>query len=213
MNAPNRAALEHLLGPQGPVAAALGGSGGGWEERPQQGEMADAVARALSSGRHLLVEAGTGVGKSFAYLVPLLARAAETRAVAAVATSTIALQEQLVRKDLPLLAKTLPFEVTFSLVKGRGNYLCLRRLHRALAEAPGLLGEDEALQQLAAIRASADQSVGEGSLRISRSGRGRRSGTSCGPSRGTARAARARTTGPVPTSARGAEPTRPAASC
>ena len=118
---------ETLLAPEGPVAAALGA----FEARPEQAAMARAVAGALAAGRHLLVEAGTGVGKSFAYLVPALVHAAREGKKVAVATSTIALQEQLVGKDLPLLAKALPFPVTFPLVKGRGNYLCLRRLRAA----------------------------------------------------------------------------------
>jgi ATP-dependent DNA helicase DinG len=122
--------------------------------------MSAAVADALSSSRHLLVEAGTGVGKSFAYLVPALAWAAETGRTVAVATSTIALQEQLVRRDLPLLARALPFEVRYALVKGRSNYLCLRRMTAALADRP--LFEDEARRQLEAIEAWSRQ-PGEGS--------------------------------------------------
>lgn len=139
------------LGPSGPVASALVAQGGAYEVRGEQGRMAEAVARALSSGRHLLVEAGTGVGKSFAYLVPALAWAAETGQTVAVATSTIALQEQLVRRDLPLLQRSLPFEVSFALVKGRGNYLCLRRMTAALADRP--LFEDDARGQLEGIEA------------------------------------------------------------
>jgi len=105
--------------------------------------MAAAVDRCLSSGRHLVVEAGTGVGKSFAYLVPALAHAAATGQRVAVATSTIALQEQLVRKDLPLLEEALPFPTGHALVKGRSNYLCLRRMHRALASTQDLFGGEE----------------------------------------------------------------------
>ena len=116
-----------LLAPEGPVAKALGA----FEARPEQASMARAVAGALAAGRHLLVEAGTGVGKSFAYLVPALVWAAREGKKVAVATSTIALQEPLVGKDLPFLEKALPFPVTFTLVKGRGNYLCLRRLKAA----------------------------------------------------------------------------------
>lgn len=140
-----------LLAPDGPVAAALGAEGGAYETRPEQIHMAEAVAEALSSRRHLLVEAGTGVGKTFAYLVPALEWAARTGSVVAVSTATIALQEQLVRRDLPLLARALPFEVSFALVKGRGNYLCTRRLHLALDEQ--VLFEDEARRQLVAIEA------------------------------------------------------------
>jgi ATP-dependent DNA helicase DinG len=120
--------------------------------------MAAAVDRALVEGRHALLEAGTGVGKSYAYLVPLLRHAAEQDVTVAVATSTIALQEQLVRKDLPLLQRALPFDVSFTLVKGRGNYLCRRRLDLALDEEQGTpdlagLGTDEPVAQLRAIAA------------------------------------------------------------
>jgi len=143
-----------LLHADGAVARAFegrSGTAGGYETRPQQLEMAGHVASTLSSGGHAFLEAGTGVGKSFAYLVPALCWAAETGRKVAVATSTIALQEQLVRKDLPLLSKALPFEVSFALVKGRGNYLCQRRLGLALAGTASLF-EDEPRQQLEAIR-------------------------------------------------------------
>ncbi len=143
--------MPSLLSPKGPVASALGGSGG-YEDRPQQVRMAVAVDEALRGRRHLVVEAGTGVGKSFAYLVPALRWASEGGGKVAVATSTIALQEQLVRKDLPTLARALPFEVPFALVKGRGNYLCARRLHLALEGGGDLFPDAEALSQLGAIR-------------------------------------------------------------
>ncbi len=143
-----------LLAGDGAVARAFGARSEGvhgYEPRQQQLDMAEAVGLSLSSGRHAMIEAGTGVGKSFAYLVPALQWAAEHGGRVAVATSTIALQEQLVRRDLPLLAEALPFDVSFALVKGRGNYLCLRRMHRAL-EGGGSLFEDEANEQLLAIR-------------------------------------------------------------
>ena len=146
---------ERLLASDGAVAqafAARGGALGGFEPRPQQIDMARRVAEALSSGRHALLEAGTGVGKSFAYLVPALCWAVENDARVAVATSTIALQEQLVRRDLPLLTEALPFDVPFALVKGRGNYVCLRRMERALTGG-GVLFEEEANEQLRAIGA------------------------------------------------------------
>ncbi|MFC1765742.1 ATP-dependent DNA helicase, partial [Planctomycetota bacterium] len=82
--------------------------------------------------RHLAVEAGTGVGKSFAYLVPALAKAAGGEGCVLISTYTINLQEQLIAKDLPLLAKCLPFPFAAVLAKGRGNYLCKRRLKFAL---------------------------------------------------------------------------------
>jgi ATP-dependent DNA helicase DinG len=150
-----------LLAPDGPVARALaarqGGAPGGYEDRPQQLEMARAVAGALDAGRHLLVEAGTGVGKSFAYLVPALVWAAREGKRVAVATSTIALQEQLVGQDLPLLAAALPFPVTFTLVKGRGNYLCRRRLSLAAEPTGELFPEEESRRQLAEVAAGAER--------------------------------------------------------
>lgn len=102
-----------------------------FELRPQQIEMAAAVATALSESRHLVVEAGTGVGKSFAYLLPAIECAVRTGRRVVVSTHTIALQEQLIQKDIPFLAKALPVEFRATLVKGRGNYLGLRRLARA----------------------------------------------------------------------------------
>ncbi|MHC5009563.1 MAG: ATP-dependent DNA helicase [Planctomycetota bacterium] len=144
--------LAGLLGPQGPVASALEGEGAAYETRAEQLQMAAAVAASLSSSRHLIVEAGTGVGKSFAYLVPLLRHAVNAGCTVAVATSTIALQEQLVQRDLPLLQRALPFDVSFALVKGRGNYLCTRRMLLACADAR-TLGDERLRAQLDAIRA------------------------------------------------------------
>ena len=157
MTQPPPSSLQRLLGPDGPLAALHPGGPEAYEHRPQQLVMAAAVERALSEGRHALVEAGTGVGKSYAYLVPLLRYAAEHGVTVAVATSTIALQEQLVRKDLPLLARALPFPVDFTLVKGRGNYLCRRRMDIALEDEEGALVTDEPLEQLRAIAAWADR--------------------------------------------------------
>jgi ATP-dependent DNA helicase DinG len=106
-----------------------------FEFRPQQQDMAVAVARALEEERHLVVEAGTGVGKSLAYLVPAILFALENRRKAIVSTHTINLQEQLLHKDIPILKKILPVEFAAALMKGRQNYLCPRRLDRALQSA------------------------------------------------------------------------------
>lgn len=103
------------------VAAALPGGG---ETRPGQIEMADAVAEAIASKHHLVVQAGTGTGKSLAYLVPV---ALSGRRVV-VATATKALQDQLAAKDLPQVAAALDDELTFALLKGRSNYLCRQRV-------------------------------------------------------------------------------------
>jgi len=140
-----------ILGPTGRVAARLDH----YELRPQQLEMAEAVGQAISQQRHLIVEAGTGVGKSFAYLVPaILAVAAGTNddkpAVrrVVIATHTISLQEQLMRKDLPLLSAVIPLEFSAVLVKGRGNYLSRRRLDNALRRASSLFFKDELIDEL-----------------------------------------------------------------
>src|SRR3974390_1737277 len=102
------------------VTAALPGGG---ELRPGQVEMAEAVGRAITGRRHLVVQAGTGTGKSLAYLVPAILSGNKI----VVATATKALQDQLANNDLPLLAQRLGAEVMFSVLKGRSNYLCLQK--------------------------------------------------------------------------------------
>lgn len=107
----------------------------GFEERPQQLRMAEAVSEALADGGHWLVEAGTGVGKSLAYLVPAALHALHNGERVVISTNTIALQEQLLQKDIPALRKMLlaagvireEGDLRASLLKGRGNYLCLKR--------------------------------------------------------------------------------------
>ena len=101
-----------------------------FEIRPQQMAMADAVARAILKPEHLAVEAGTGVGKTFAYLAPLILLALEKQAPVAVSTHTINLQEQIVFKDIPFLQRHMGVEFNAVLCKGRSNYLCRRRLDR-----------------------------------------------------------------------------------
>jgi ATP-dependent DNA helicase DinG len=126
--------VQSALGPDGLVARSLKG----YEHRPEQIAMAEAVDRAFRAGRHLIVEAGTGVGKSFAYLVPAIHLATREKRRVVLSTYTISLQEQLVEKDLPLLKKALGLEFRAVLVKGRANYLCLRRLERASRRAATL---------------------------------------------------------------------------
>src|SRR5437870_8147220 len=106
-----------------------------FEFRPQQQEMAVAVARALEEDRHLVIEAGTGVGKSLAYLVPSVLFAIERHKKAIVSTHTINLQEQLLHKDIPILKKVLPIEFEAALMKGRQNHLRPLRLELALQQA------------------------------------------------------------------------------
>ncbi|MGH3411817.1 MAG: ATP-dependent DNA helicase, partial [Marmoricola sp.] len=105
----------------------------GGEDRSGQVEMARSVAEAMESGRHLMVQAGTGTGKSLAYLVPAIRHAVTADTTVVVCTATIALQRQLVDRDLPRLATALEPLLgrapSFAILKGRGNYLCLHRLH------------------------------------------------------------------------------------
>jgi ATP-dependent DNA helicase DinG len=115
-----------------------------FEFRPQQQQMAIAVGRALENGEHLAVEAGTGVGKSLAYLIPSIFYAVAKKKKAIISTHTINLQEQLTQKDLPMLQQILPVEFNFTMLKGRGNYLCTRRLQKAMQQAGNLFTSSEA---------------------------------------------------------------------
>lgn len=126
-----------------------------FEYRPEQQEMAVAVAQALCEQRHLVVEAGTGVGKSLAYLVPAILWAHEKKKKAVISTYTINLQEQLAFKDIPIVQKLLPFEFEAMLWKGRANYLCPLRLERAIAHAGELFTSPEQ-SELERIRAWAE---------------------------------------------------------
>ena len=98
----------------------------------------------LENGEHLAVEAGTGVGKSLAYLVPAILYAVAHKKKAVVSTHTINLQEQLTQKDLPMLEQILPVPFQFTMLKGRANYLCTRRLHKAMQQAGNLFTSSEA---------------------------------------------------------------------
>ncbi|HKI38074.1 MAG TPA: helicase C-terminal domain-containing protein [Gemmataceae bacterium] len=137
--------ITSILGPDGSIAQRLPN----YEPRPQQLDMAEGVAQAIADRYHLMVEAGTGVGKSFAYLVPaILAATASKDCRVVVSTHTISLQEQLVRKDIPFLQSVMPQQFTAVLAKGRSNYVSLRRLRGAQQRASGLLVEDAAHVQL-----------------------------------------------------------------
>ena len=120
-------AVADWLAPDGPLALALPG----FESRPEQERMAAAVAEAFAAPHHLAVEAGTGVGKTFGYLLPALEQVFDADKRIVVSTHTIALQEQLIHKDLPLLRRALGRDFRAELVKGRHNYLGLRRLAEA----------------------------------------------------------------------------------
>src|SRR5687768_4201958 len=130
--------VEELFSPTGILSRAKN-----FEYRPQQQEMAVAVARALERREHLAVEAGTGLGKSLAYLVPAILFAIANKKNAVISTHTINLQEQLTQKDLPMLEAVLPVKFAFTMLKGRGNYLCSRRLHKAMMQASSLFTSPE----------------------------------------------------------------------
>lgn len=136
--------VEKIFSPTGILSRAKN-----FEFRPQQQEMAVAVARALQNRDHLAVEAGTGVGKSLAYLIPAILFAVAQKKKAVVSTHTINLQEQLTEKDLPMLAGVLgslpePVSFGYAMLKGRANYLCTRRLHKAMQQSGNLFTSSEA---------------------------------------------------------------------
>lgn len=160
--------VDDILGARGRVAARLAQ----YEERPQQLEMARAVAEAIADRRHLIVEAGTGVGKSFGYLAPAILATAEasgaldapprTRRIV-IATHTISLQEQLIEKDIPFLRAVMPVEFSAVLVKGRGNYLSRRRFQNAVVRAGSLFAQHDELRELARLPEWVER-TGDGSL-------------------------------------------------
>jgi ATP-dependent DNA helicase DinG len=151
------AQVEEIFSPTGILSRASN-----FEYRPQQQQMAVAVARALKQGGHLIVEAGTGVGKSLAYLIPAILFARARRKKAVVSTHTINLQEQLTEKDLPMLEQILPVRFEFTMLKGRGNYLCTRRLRKAIRQSGSLFTSPET-QELQRIHEWAQQTA-DGSL-------------------------------------------------
>ncbi|MFN2599408.1 MAG: ATP-dependent DNA helicase, partial [Pyrinomonadaceae bacterium] len=121
--------MEEIFGRGGLIARAHPD----YEHRPGQVQMAEAVLRAFESRRHLVVEAGTGTGKTLAYLVPAIAAATSRGSRVVVSTGTKNLQEQLMEKDIPFLQRVLPKKFTAAYMKGRGNYACLQRIKRAEA--------------------------------------------------------------------------------
>lgn len=168
--------VDSILGKNGSISRRLEN----YEPRPQQLEMAQAVAQALDTGQHLIAEAGTGTGKSFAYLVPavlfatddqqeLVAESSSSSSPSGrdnsddpddekrsrrvvISTDTISLQEQLIAKDVPLLNSVIPREFSSVLVKGRSNYLSLRRMNRSIAKAVSLFSNDSDHEQLRTIQ-------------------------------------------------------------
>jgi ATP-dependent DNA helicase DinG len=152
--------VNSILGVDGLIAAKLQD----YEDRPEQLAMAEAVEKALENDRHLVVEAGTGVGKSFAYLAPAIRRSLSDRKddrPVVISTGTIALQEQLYNKDIPFLRSVLDDEFTAVLAKGRSNYISLRRMEVALkGQSEGLLADDDQRDLLRIQRWSEETSDG-----------------------------------------------------
>ncbi len=142
--------MAAVLGPGGVISKRLAG----YESRPAQVEMAETVAAAIASGRHAVIEGGTGVGKSLAYLIPAVYSGKKV----VVSTANKALQDQLVSKDIPFLQLSLPREVSAALVKGRSNYLCLDRFdaENAALTLAGRTLEFQRLARWAATTASGD---------------------------------------------------------
>ena len=139
--------VSHLLSEDGPFAKLVPG----FAARTQQQEMAERVADAIESGNHLIAEAGTGTGKTFAYLVPALM----SQSKVLISTGTKNLQDQLFHKDLPIVSKALAVPATVALLKGRANYLCLHRLD--LAEQEGRFRTPEMANGIIKIREWASQ--------------------------------------------------------
>jgi ATP-dependent DNA helicase DinG len=131
-------------------AAELGGRP--YEERPQQREMAEAIAAAFDDGRHVCIEAPTGVGKTFAYLVPSIHLAHQVDMPVVISTHTISLQEQIIQRDLPILANLMGVECRYAIAKGRSNYVCLRRLGACVENDQAYLPSPDLVPELARIR-------------------------------------------------------------
>jgi len=134
--------MDAFLGPGGALARSLPA----FEDRPGQREMARLVARRYNEGGVGMVEAGTGTGKSMAYLLPAALWALRNDERTVISTNTINLQEQLVGKDLPLLSETLEEPLSWALVKGRGNYISIRRARLAAGSVLSLFQEDRSAE-------------------------------------------------------------------
>jgi ATP-dependent DNA helicase DinG len=149
--------IKAVLSADGLIARSFSG----YEFRPQQVQMACAIKDAFMDRSSLVAEAGTGIGKSFAYLIPAIEMVQRQKSKVLISTFTITLQEQLINKDIPFLAESLPQSFTAVLAKGRGNYLCKRRLEFALRRQATMF--DEFGSALAVIRQWANQTE-DGSL-------------------------------------------------
>jgi ATP-dependent DNA helicase DinG len=161
---PAAATTDHFFEPGGLLEQYCKRKQIGFELRQPQQKMARAVADACTMEHHLAVEAGTGTGKSFAYLVPQILSAMEKETRCVISTYTITLQEQLMNKDIPFIREVLGIDFKAVMVKGRSNYLCLRRLQRARMMGGDLLDTDRE-RQLERINALVvNKEMGDGSL-------------------------------------------------
>ncbi len=140
--------LAAVIRPGGPIASTLKG----YEDRPQQVEMIEAVCCAFNEHRLAIIEAGTGTGKTLAYLLPAIYWSVRNKQRCVVSTHTINLQEQIIKKDIPFLQQVLDQEFSAVLVKGRGNYACLRKVSE-LEREPELLVDEENAEELLALLA------------------------------------------------------------
>ncbi|QPC81109.1 DEAD/DEAH box helicase family protein [Phototrophicus methaneseepsis] len=129
--------IASILGPEGKLSQTINN----YEYREQQVSMADSVADAFNNQQHVMIEAGTGTGKSLAYLVPAALWATENKERVVISTNTINLQEQLIQKDIPLLHDVIEQPFTAAVMKGRGNYLCPRRLAAMRRRLPTSIDE------------------------------------------------------------------------
>lgn len=157
------AATDRFFGIESPLKNPGALSERKYEDRPQQKDMATAVANALATGEHICVEAPTGVGKTFAYLVPMIHAALTWDETVVVSTHTISLQEQLVERDLPALKRLMDEDFKFCIAKGRSNYLCRRRLENAMNNPHLFLQEVDDLPALEELH-DWSQSTNDGSL-------------------------------------------------
>ena len=139
--------IDTIFDQSGPIAKAMPN----YEMRQEQVEMAEAVNSAIFNSETLIVEAGTGVGKSFSYLIPVARYVLETGTLAVISTNTISLQEQIIHKDIPFLEKALGKDFKAVLVKGRRNYVCLRRLRRSNFKQKDLFADEYELRHFAKI--------------------------------------------------------------
>ena len=144
---PKTLTLKDIFSPGGIISEHLTG----YEYREEQLQMSNAVARAFAASENLIVEAGTGVGKSFAYLIPAVSLSVKTKQTVVISTNTISLQEQLVTKDIPFLHNVLPRDFNAVLAKGRRNYLSRRRLNHLLTSERGLFDTLEEVEQVKQI--------------------------------------------------------------